>query len=285
MTAQDLYTSEKIPFGFNYIMGTSDYDCDAASGDHGCHVAGIAAANTYIPYEDADGDVYYAAQKNGVTGVAPNAQVLAMKVFSDGWGAYESDYMAAIEDAIWLNCDAVNLSLGSSSAGRSYTTTYAELFASILETDTVITMSAGNNGGWSDNNLTGTGLNLTTDVRMQTGGSPGSYTNSFAVASVTNQGLTGIVGSYNGYKAVAGDTGGNYGASNFETLDTSADQSGTEYEYVFLGDPVAKTGIYGTAETIREKLYWFPGVEMCPFLRRRTAQWRPAQWPPLCITM
>ncbi len=100
VTAQDLYTSEKIPFGFNYIMGTSDYDCDAASGDHGCHVAGIAAANTYIPYEDADGDVYYAAQKNGVTGVAPNAQVLAMKVFSDGWGAYESDYMAAIEDAI-----------------------------------------------------------------------------------------------------------------------------------------------------------------------------------------
>ena len=255
VTAQDLYTSEKIPFGFNYIMGTSDYDCDAASGDHGCHVAGIAAANTYIPYEDADGDVYYAAQKNGVTGVAPNAQVLAMKVFSDGWGAYESDYMAAIEDAIWLNCDAVNLSLGSSSAGRSYTTTYAELFASILDTDTVITMSAGNNGGWSDNNLTGTGLNLTTDVRMQTGGSPGSYTNSFAVASVTNQGLTGIVGSYNGYKAVAGDTGGNYGASNFETLDTSADQSGTESEYVFLGDPVAKTGIYGTEEDFAGRDY------------------------------
>ena len=92
-------------------------------------------------------------------------------------------------------------------------------------------------------------------MRMQTGGSPGSYTNSFAVASVTNQGLTGIVGSYNGYKAVAGDTGGNYGASNFETLDTSADQSGTEYEYVFLGDPVAKTGIYGTEEDFAGRDY------------------------------
>src|SRR5699024_1754415 len=56
-------------------------------------------------------------------------------------------------------------------------------------------------------------------------------------------------------KAVAGDTGGNYGASNFETLDTSADQSGTEYEYVFLGDPVAKTGIYGTEEDFAGRDY------------------------------
>ncbi len=106
-------------------------------------------------------------------------------------------------------------------------------------------MSAGNNGGWSDNNLTGTGLNLTTDVRMQTGGSPGSYTNSFTIASVTNIGLTGIVGSYNGYPAVAGDTGNKYGADSFEALDTSADGSGTEYDYVFLGDPENQTGIYG----------------------------------------
>lgn len=61
-------------------------------------------------------------------------------MFSGGWGAYESDYMAAIEDAILLGCDSVNLSLGSASAGRSYTTSYAELFESILHTDTVITM-------------------------------------------------------------------------------------------------------------------------------------------------
>ena len=245
VTAQELYTNQKIPFGFDYLSKNIDYNCDATSGDHGCHVAGIAAANTYIPYTDADGDVYYAPQENGVTGVAPNAQVLVMKVFSGGWGAYESDYMAAIEDAILLGCDSVNLSLGSASAGRSYTTSYAELFESILHTDTVITMSAGNNGGWSDNNLTGTGLNLTSDVRMQTGGSPGSYTNSFTIASVTNIGLTGIVGSYNGYPAVAGDTGNKYGADSFEALDTSADGSGTEYDYVFLGDPENQTGIYG----------------------------------------
>ena len=35
-------------------------------------------------------------------GVAPDAQILTMKVFGNYGGAYESDYMAAIEDAIVL---------------------------------------------------------------------------------------------------------------------------------------------------------------------------------------
>ena len=112
VTAQDLYTSEKIPFGFNYIMGTSDYDCDAASGDHGCHVAGIAAGKYLHPVRGRRRRCVLRCTEKWRHRVAPNAQVLAMKVFSDGWGAYESDYMAAIEDAIWLNCDAVNLSSG-----------------------------------------------------------------------------------------------------------------------------------------------------------------------------
>ena len=55
-----------------------------------------------------------ARQENGVVGVAPDAQILAMKVFGKNGGAYDSDYMAAIEDAILLGCDTVNLSLGSS---------------------------------------------------------------------------------------------------------------------------------------------------------------------------
>ena len=235
VTAQDLYTSEKIPFGFNYIMGTSDYDCDAPRRSR-CHVAGIAAANTYIPYEDADGDVYYAAQKNGVTGVAPNAQVLAMKVFSDGWGAYESDYMAAIEDAIWLNCDAVNLSLGSSSAGRSYTTTYAELFASILDTDTVITMSAGNNGGWSDNNLTGTGLNLTTDVRMQTGGSPGSIPTPLPLPPSPTRALRELWAPTTATRRLQGIQAATMAHLILRLWIPQPIKAGQKYEYVFLGD-------------------------------------------------
>ena len=36
-----------------------------------------------------------------------------MKVFGINGGAYDSDYMIAIEDAIVLGADTINLSLGS----------------------------------------------------------------------------------------------------------------------------------------------------------------------------
>lgn len=52
-------------------------------------------------------------------GAAPDAQVLVMKVFGDEGGAYDSDYTAAIEDAIVLGADTINLSLGSTSPARA----------------------------------------------------------------------------------------------------------------------------------------------------------------------
>lgn len=250
--ADDLYRNAKVPFAYNYVDDGLDVSHDAegdSNGDHGTHVAGIAAANRYVQHYDADGDLYYDKQELGVTGVAPDAQLVVMKVFGVGGGAYSSDYMAAIEDAIWLNCDSVNLSLGSGSAGRSYgSKSDQQILDSFRNTDTVVTVSAGNNGAWGENVLTGTGMTYTTDVRMHTGGSPGSYTNSFTIASVTNTSMSGVMGKFNGVAAIPGDTGETYGAKNFSTLDTSEDQSGTTYDYVFLGDPVKGEGIYGLPE-------------------------------------
>ena len=250
--ADDLYRNAKVPFAYNYVDDGLDVSHDAegdSNGDHGTHVAGIAAANRYVPHYDADGDLYYDKQELGVTGVAPDAQLVVMKVFGVGGGAYSSDYMAAIEDAIWLNCDSVNLSLGSGSAGRSYgSKSDQQILDSFRNTDTVVTVSGGNNGAWGENVLTGTGMTYTTDVRMHTGGSPGSYTNSFTIASVTNTSMSGVMGKFNGVAVIPGDTGETYGAKNFSTLDTSEDQSGTTYDYVFLGDPVKGEGIYGLPE-------------------------------------
>ena len=250
--ADDLYRNAKVPFAYNYVDDGLDVSHDAegdSNGDHGTHVAGIAAANRYVPHYDADGDLYYDKQELGVTGVAPDAQLVVMKVFGVGGGAYSSDYMAAIEDAIWLNCDSVNLSLGSGSAGRSYgSKSDQQILDSFRNTDTVVTVSAGNNGAWGENVLTGTGMTYTTDVRMHTGGSPGSYTNSFTIASVTNTSMSGVMGKFNGVAAIPGDTSETYGAKTFSTLDTSEDQSGTTYDYVFLGDPVKGEGIYGLPE-------------------------------------
>lgn len=69
-------------------------------------------------------------------GVAPDAQLIIMKVFGENGGAYDSDYMAAIEDAIILGADAANLSLGTLNAGNSTITgenseVYSEIFANL----------------------------------------------------------------------------------------------------------------------------------------------------------
>ena len=63
-------------------------------------------------------------------GAAPDAQVLVMKVFGDEGGAYDSDYTAAIEDAIVLGADTINLSLGSASPGpsKARTEAYQKIF-------------------------------------------------------------------------------------------------------------------------------------------------------------
>ena len=180
LKADRLYYNEKIPFGYNYIdrnyKVTHDYD---EQGEHGSHVEGIAAANAWIPMRD--GSFAEALEYTNVKGQAPDAQLISMKVFGANGGAYDSDYMAAIEDAIILGCDSVNLSLGSGSSGFSFNATYADLLASLQETDTVVTISAGNSYAWdysADHDL------YVEDIRFSTGGSPVSYSNSLGVASV-----------------------------------------------------------------------------------------------------
>ncbi len=120
------------------------------------------------------------------------------------------DYMAAIEDAIILGCDAVNLSLGSSSAGFTTSEDYEDLLDYLTETDCVVAMASGNSGYWTAN-AAGPMPNLyVEDVNFQTAGSPSTYTNSFAVASVDNDGAVGPSssrGSSFGYGDGTGETG------------------------------------------------------------------------------
>ena len=189
VTADKAYVSSKIPFGYNYIDEnyTIDHQHDT-QGEHGSHVEGIAAANAYI--QQADGTFASALDTVHVQGVAPDAQIIVMKVFGAGGGAYDSDYMAAIEDAIVLGADSVNLSLGSGNPGFSRVSDdYAEIMASLTESGTVVSMSAGNSGYWAENSQLG--YLYADDVSMQADGSPGSFTNSLAVASVNNDGFTG----------------------------------------------------------------------------------------------
>ena len=147
LTAADFYVNEKIPFGFNYVDADTDITHDNdTQGDHGSHVTGIAAGNRFVKDEAGN---YVAALDSVMTqGVAPDAQILTMKVFGKRGGAYDSDYMVAIEDAMVLGADAANLSLGGSFPGYSEYTEekYRHILDEIVGSGMVATISAGNSG-------------------------------------------------------------------------------------------------------------------------------------------
>ncbi len=193
--ASKTYITEKVPFAYNYV--DEDYDIthdNDAQGEHGSHVAGIAAANSYI----AKDDTYVPALESVLTqGVAPEAQLIVMKVFGKGGGAYDSDYMVAIEDAIILGADAINLSLGSGNPGNATNATYQKILDDLANSNVVVVMSAGNAYGWAESSQNyigvaqGMGYLYSDGVSFDTVGSPGSYTNSLSVASADNTGATG----------------------------------------------------------------------------------------------
>lgn len=190
VTADQLYVNAKIPYGFNYV--DDDLDITHANdkqGDHGSHVTGIAAGNRFIKNEDGS---FSPALDTALTqGVAPDAQVFVMKVFGTNGGARDSDYMVAIEDAILLGADSVNLSLGSSNPGTSRNSyaAYQAIMENITNSGTVVSISAGNSGNWFEN--TANQYPYAESNSWTTTGSPGSYTNSLGVASVDNVGGTG----------------------------------------------------------------------------------------------
>lgn len=241
-SGKDLFVSNKIAFGFNYV------DCDYnishdkdSQTDHGSHVSGIAAANRYI--ETSEGVFEDAFDVCKVVGNAPDAQLLIMKVFGVSGGAFASDYMAAIEDALVLGADSVNLSLGASYGGFSQAGVYQYLMEKLEASGTVVCVAAGNSGNWSDHVRTedylGAGYLYTDQVTYNTISTPGSYTNVMTVASVNNSGQISNslyrVDAENGesYSGTYSETTYNV-MKEFTSLDTSADGVGTTYDFVFI---------------------------------------------------
>ena len=218
------YKSLKIPYSFNYVDEnyTTDHDSDS-QGEHGSHVSGIAAANRYVKvngeFVDATTSVY-------AVGVAPDAQIITMKVFGKAGGAYDSDYMAAIEDAIVLGADSCNLSLGSGAAGLTFSSGYQNIMDSLVENNTVVTISSGNSYSWSTNSDT-SGYLYNGDVNFATGGSPGTYVNALTVASADNIGTTGLPLVFNSDVTAFYSESSNY--TNAPILTVAGD-----YDYVYV---------------------------------------------------
>ncbi|MCC8028828.1 MAG: S8 family serine peptidase [Lachnospiraceae bacterium] len=255
LAEDDVYYTAKIAFGYNYIDESLDITHDNDSqGEHGSHVEGIAAANACIPDTDSESGYTDALDAVNVQGVAPDAQILSLKVFGSAGGAYDSDIFAAIEDAIILEADAINLSLGSSYAGFSTTTTtyYQAILDSLTEAGAVVCMSAGNAYDWTY--YSSVESLYAEDVSFDTVGYPGSYTNSLAVASVANAGSTGNVirladGTGFGYTEYTSNssTGETFGNPKLTTI-------AGEWEYVYINGFGTEEQFALLADVIKDKI-------------------------------
>ena len=227
------YLSSKVPFAYNYADQNTNYDhLNDVQGEHGSHVAGIAAANRYLKSGSSFVD---AAETVGAVGMAPDAQLFIMKVFGN-MGAYESIYVEAIEDAITMDCDVVNLSLGSGNPGFVYSEYYQHVWANVanMETNTkmVVSISAGNSYSFADflTDDDGNKMDLyIDDVNMHTGGDPGAYINSLCVASAENLFMKGYTLLFNGSQNVFYNETESSGAK-MKTIAGS-------YSYVYIDAP------------------------------------------------
>ena len=173
VTAEDLYYNGKIALAFNYASGTLNVSHNDGVGDHGTHVAGIAAAN--------------AVEGTNVSGMAPDAQIFAMKVFSASGGAGMYDIIAALEDCMKLGVDVANLSLGSAAGfSASGNEEVDSIFRRIAESDMIVDVAVGNEGSSTTMTTWGYYKLPTTHIDNGTVASPATYANSMGIASADN---------------------------------------------------------------------------------------------------
>jgi lactocepin len=127
--------TDKVPYGYNYFDHTTEVrDLVPGGSNHGMHVAGTVAAN---------GDT----DNGGIKGVAPEAQLLAMKVFSNdpGYASTFSDiYLVAIDESIKLGADVLNMSLGSVASFYSPEDPANLAITRAVDNGVVASVSAGN---------------------------------------------------------------------------------------------------------------------------------------------
>ncbi len=177
-TALDtVYYSTKIPFGFDYADAVANYGDDTAWNGHGSHVAGIVAGNLPEGFgEDTQMDAM---------GIAPEAQLIVMKVFDSMGYGYLDYILAALEDAIILGVDCANLSLGIPS-GPAYFEDVTEVYDAAYAAGINVVVSAGNDGHTGVNSFWGDDLVKSDSVSTGTVGMPGTFDSVLTVASAEN---------------------------------------------------------------------------------------------------
>lgn len=149
----ELYVNSKVPFAYDYVDGElADID-----NFHGTHVAGIAAGNI-VAYDQSEQVCVDLDSQNDdtilVSGIAPDAQLVLMGAGcyseDDGMGMLSDDaIIAAMEDAIRLKVDIINMSFGA--VGEHFLDNPLLLAIDAAEEAGIVVCKAAGNEGPADN--------------------------------------------------------------------------------------------------------------------------------------
>lgn len=216
--------NDKVVFGYNYVDGNTILK-EGEEASHGMHVTGIATGN---PSKALNGEYIY--------GVAPEAQVIFLRVFSD-LKSYTGPalYVRAIEDAVKLGADSINLSLGSTTGSEvNMDETLIAAIKAAQKAGVNVAISAGNDGTFGD------GANpLAENPDYGLVGNPSTTQDVISVASYNNSITRSNVVTFVGMEDNAEL---NNGKSSFTNPDKSDKkfENGKAYDYVYVGTGTAE---------------------------------------------
>ena len=121
-----LWTNSQGYHGYDYVNGDNDPTDDNG---HGSHCAGIVAGD---------------GTSGTKTGMAPGAQIMALKVLGANGSGSNSNIQSAMQYAMNNGADIVSMSLGS--AGGSGNASERNIFVNMMNAGIIATLAAGNEG-------------------------------------------------------------------------------------------------------------------------------------------
>ncbi len=215
-TVDDVYVNKKVPFAYDYA--DSDADAYSTHNNHGTHVSGVIVGKDDV-----------------ITGVAPNAQVIAMKVFSDIQDtAMASWILDALEDCVVLGVDAINMSLGTAAgfSRESDEELVYGVYEKIRNAGISLIVAASNSYSSAYGSEANGNLGLTSNPDTGTVGSPGTYPGTISVASISGKKTPYLI--YDG-TIIYFDEANNNAAKELSFFDTLlGDEDSKTYEYVVI---------------------------------------------------
>ncbi len=168
LTVDNVFINNKVPFGYDYA--DRDPDVYSTHNNHGTHVSGVIVGKDDV-----------------ITGVAPNAQLVSMKIFSDIQDTAMSSWiLAALEDCALLGVDVINMSLGTACGfdHEGEEELLSGVYQRLREAGVAVVVAASNSYNSAYSSEANGNLPLTSNPDSGTVGSPGTYPGTLSIASV-----------------------------------------------------------------------------------------------------